>query len=46
MARELATLIPGSRLVPLSGENHILTRTESAWPKFVDELDWFVAPAA
>ncbi len=43
LARELATLIPDSRLVLLNGENHILTSTEPAWPRFVDELERFVS---
>lgn len=42
-ARELATLIPGSRLVPLHSRNHILTEEEPAWPIFLAELDRFLA---
>jgi pimeloyl-ACP methyl ester carboxylesterase/DNA-binding winged helix-turn-helix (wHTH) protein len=42
-ARELATLIPGSRLVPLDSRNHILTNFEPAWPVFLREVDRFLA---
>jgi pimeloyl-ACP methyl ester carboxylesterase len=40
---ELATLIPDSRLVALSSNNHLLTATEPAWPVFCAELDAFLA---
>lgn len=39
---ELATLIPDSRLVALSSNNHLLTLTEPAWQVFCDELDAFL----
>jgi len=42
-AREMATLIPHSRLVTLPSRNHILTATEPSWPLFLSELDRFVA---
>jgi pimeloyl-ACP methyl ester carboxylesterase/DNA-binding winged helix-turn-helix (wHTH) protein len=42
-ARELAALIPGSRLVPLNSPNHILTSVEPAWPLFLGEVDRFLA---
>ncbi len=42
-AREMATLVPGSRFVTLPGENHLLTGTEPAWPLFRAELDRFLA---
>ena len=42
-ARELATLIPGSRFVLLPGRNHILRRDEPAWPQFLAELDRFLS---
>ena len=45
-ARELATLIPGSRLVPLDSRNHLLTDHEPAWPVFLRELDAFLAEHA
>ncbi len=41
-ARELASLIPGSRLVPLDSRNHILRADEPAWPRFLDEVDAFL----
>jgi len=41
-ARELAGLIPGSRLVPLPSRNHILTADEPAWPVFLAEVDRFL----
>ncbi len=41
-ARELASLIPGSRLVPLDSRNHILRADEPAWPRFLEELDAFL----
>jgi pimeloyl-ACP methyl ester carboxylesterase len=45
-ARELATLIPQSRFVPLPGRNHLLTSAEPGWPTFLDELERFVSTAA
>jgi pimeloyl-ACP methyl ester carboxylesterase len=42
-ARELASLIPSSRLVMLNSRNHILTADEPAWPVFLDEVDRFLA---
>jgi pimeloyl-ACP methyl ester carboxylesterase/DNA-binding winged helix-turn-helix (wHTH) protein len=45
-ARELAALIPGSKLVPLPGRNHLLTSGEPAWPMFLAELDCFPLEAA
>ncbi len=40
---ELAAIIPDSRLVPLSSNNHLLTETEPAWNVFRDELATFLA---
>jgi pimeloyl-ACP methyl ester carboxylesterase/DNA-binding winged helix-turn-helix (wHTH) protein len=40
---ELAALIPDSRLVALSSNNHLLTETEPAWQVFCDELRTFLA---
>lgn len=45
-ARELASLIPGSRLVPLDSRNHILRADEPAWPRFLDEVDAFLGDGA
>jgi pimeloyl-ACP methyl ester carboxylesterase/DNA-binding winged helix-turn-helix (wHTH) protein len=42
-ARELASLIPNSRLVMLNSRSHILTADEPAWPVFLDEVDRFLA---
>ncbi|WP_199178255.1 alpha/beta fold hydrolase [Mycobacterium hubeiense] len=40
---ELATLIPDSRLVALSSNNHLLTATEPAWQVFLEEVRAFLA---
>jgi pimeloyl-ACP methyl ester carboxylesterase/DNA-binding winged helix-turn-helix (wHTH) protein len=40
---ELASLIPDSRLVALSSNNHLLTAEESAWQVFRAEIDAFLA---
>ncbi len=42
-ARELARLIPGSRLMLLDGGNHIIMADEPAWPTLVEEVDRFLA---
>lgn len=42
-ARELAALIPNSRLVLLDSRNHILTENEPAWPIFLAEIDRFLS---
>ncbi|HEU4721566.1 MAG TPA: alpha/beta fold hydrolase [Gemmatimonadaceae bacterium] len=46
--RLLAALIPGARFVPLEGRNHVLLEHEPAWPRFLDEVERFLAeePAA
>ena len=41
-ARELAALIPNSRLVPLPSKNHLLARDEPAWPQFLAEVNKFL----
>ena len=41
-ARLLASLIPDSRLVLLEGSNHIMTEDESAWPRFLEEVEAFL----
>ena len=43
-SRRLAASIPGARLVPLESNNHLLLESEAAWPRFVDELERFLAP--
>lgn len=40
--RLLASLIPGSRFVPVEGRNHILLEHEPAWSQFVEELQAFL----
>lgn len=40
---ELASLIPDSRLVALSSNNHLLTATEPAWQVFRDEVTAFLS---
>jgi pimeloyl-ACP methyl ester carboxylesterase/DNA-binding winged helix-turn-helix (wHTH) protein len=42
-SRVLASLIPGSRLVPLDSCNHLLPERDPAWPHFLRELDAFLA---
>ncbi len=42
---ELAALIPDSRLVALSSNNHLLTGSEPAWRVFCDEVQAFLAAA-
>ncbi len=42
-ARELAALIPDSRLVLLPSRNHILGADEPAWELFLEELETFLA---
>lgn len=41
-ARELAALIPGSRLTFLDSHNHILTADEPSWPMLLDEVENFI----
>jgi pimeloyl-ACP methyl ester carboxylesterase/DNA-binding winged helix-turn-helix (wHTH) protein len=43
-ALEYASLIRGSRLVPLDSRNHLLLADEPAWPVFLDELERFLSP--
>lgn len=40
--RLLATLIPGSRFVPLESSNHILLADEPAWGHFLEEVGHFL----
>lgn len=44
--RRLASLIPGSRLVPLPGDNHVPLATDAAWPLLLGELRAFLGTAA
>ena len=41
-ARELAALIPGSRMVLLDTANHIVLESEPAWRVLVDEIERFL----
>jgi DNA-binding winged helix-turn-helix (wHTH) protein/alpha-beta hydrolase superfamily lysophospholipase len=41
-ARELATTIRGSRLVPLDSRNHLMLPDEPAWSHFLNEMEEFV----
>jgi pimeloyl-ACP methyl ester carboxylesterase/DNA-binding winged helix-turn-helix (wHTH) protein len=41
-SRILASLIPGSRLVPLDTGNHLLPERDPAWPRFLAEIDAFL----
>jgi pimeloyl-ACP methyl ester carboxylesterase/DNA-binding winged helix-turn-helix (wHTH) protein len=43
VGRQLATRIPGARLVPLEGRNHVLLESEPAWPRFAEEVRRFLA---
>ncbi len=42
-AREIARLIPNSRLVLLDSRNHVLLAREPAWQVFLAEVDHFLA---
>lgn len=44
--RQLAAGIPGARLVPLDGANHILLEDEPAWPHFLREVRSFIGVSA
>jgi pimeloyl-ACP methyl ester carboxylesterase len=40
--RELATVIPGARFVPLNSRNHVILEQEPAWPRFLGEIRNFL----
>jgi pimeloyl-ACP methyl ester carboxylesterase/DNA-binding winged helix-turn-helix (wHTH) protein len=42
-SRLLASLIPGSRLLSLDSCNHLLPERDPAWPRFLAELEGFLA---
>jgi len=44
--RQIASLIPRARFVPLESRNHILLDTEPAWRQFVGALDDFLPAVA
>ncbi|SRR5581483_3266361 len=41
--RLLASLIPGAQFVALESKNHLLTKEEAAWPKFVAAMRSFLS---
>lgn len=41
--RLLASTIPGSRFVTLEGHNHLMLASEPAWPRFISEMNRFLA---
>jgi len=41
-SRVLASLIPGSRFVPLDSANHLLPERDPGWAQFLHELDVFL----
>lgn len=45
-SRVLASLIPGSRLVPLDSCNHLLPERDPAWAQFLTEIDRFLLSAS
>jgi len=42
-SRELASLIPGSALLPLDSCNHLLPERDPAWPRFLGAMEAFLA---
>ena len=36
-------MIPNARFVALESKNHFILEDEPAWPRFVDEVDAFLA---
>jgi pimeloyl-ACP methyl ester carboxylesterase len=42
-SRRLASLIPGSRMLPLDSCNHLLPERDPAWSHFLAELEAFIA---
>ena len=44
--RELTSVIPGARFVPLEGCNHVLLEDEPAWPVFLAEVRAFLGAGA
>ena len=41
--RRMAAMIPNARFVALESKNHLILEDEPAWPRFVDEVDAFLA---
>lgn len=44
--RELATLIPDARFVPLEGDNHLLQEDDPGWSSFIEEVRDFLETRA
>jgi len=44
--RQLATMIPNARFVPLESKNHLLLKNEPAWQRFLDEVLDFISIGA
>lgn len=40
--RKMASMIPGARFVPLESANHLLIKSEPAWPRFLAEVRSFL----
>jgi class 3 adenylate cyclase/pimeloyl-ACP methyl ester carboxylesterase len=41
--RRMAAMIPGARFVALEGRNHLILEDEPAWPRFLHEVQSFLA---
>ena len=41
--RRMAAGIPGARFVALEGRNHLMLEDEPAWPRFLREVESFLA---
>jgi pimeloyl-ACP methyl ester carboxylesterase len=41
--RELATGIAGARFVPLDSRNHVILEQDAEWPRFLAEIQGFLA---
>ncbi len=46
MGRRMAAGIPGARFVALEGRNHLILEDEPAWPRFLREVESFLAEDA
>ena len=41
--RLLASFVPGSRFISLEGDNHLMLADDPGWPRFLEEVDRFLA---
>ncbi len=41
--RRMAAMIPNARFVALEGQNHLILEDEPAWPRFMEEVNAFLA---